>query len=34
MRSWKSAAVAALALMAVTPAAASAKKNGPDLWQA
>ena len=33
MRSWKSAAVAALALMAVTPAAASAKRNGPDLWQ-
>jgi kynurenine formamidase len=33
MRSWKSAAVAALALMAVTPAVASAKKNGPDLWQ-
>jgi kynurenine formamidase len=33
MRSWKLAAVAALALMAVTPATASAKRNGPDLWQ-
>ena len=33
MRSWKLAAVAALALIAVTPAAASAKRGSPDLWQ-
>ena len=33
MRSWKLAAVAALVLIAVTPAAASAKRSSPDLWQ-
>jgi kynurenine formamidase len=33
MRSWKLAAVAALVLIAVTPAAASAKRTSPDLWQ-